>query len=322
MPTLTGTLSGADDTLSGELSVYTGSLSKTQFEQIWDKIEDRLNSDLVPEFTVIDDALSFKSTNAVENRVITNALDDLYHVFPTLTVAGTTTTVGDGTKNQIIIYDGANDIPLDNLVIEIPPWKNDDGTFKTLDDTPIIGVTYYDENNNEIGGQSAMFSFSQLSNPNLRAGRIDFKAGILYIYAYYPDYIGENEIVGPWASSLAEYAPGTDPPINSQVIDLGRIEREYELGEDCEGVLRRLGTKSSKCIYSISVLGRTLTLDDKFSITYRADPKYVNPTTEIGLTAAQCQALIDLLNDPYSDTTTEIGLTTAQRQALIALLDD
>ena len=296
MPTLTGTLSGADDTLSGELSVYTGSLSKTQFEQIWDQIEDRLNSDLVPGFTVIDDALSFESTNAVENRVITKALDDVYRLFPTTTLVGTTAMVGGSVKNQITIYDGANDVPLDNLVIEIPPWKNNDGTFKILDDTPIIGVTYYDENDNPISGQTEMYSFSQLSNPNLRAGRIDFKAGILYIYAYYPDYTGENEIIGPWASSLAEYDSEIDPPINSQVIDLGRIEREYELGEWCKNVLNRLGTKSGKCIYSISVLGRTLTIDDKFSITYRADPKaYVDMAT--GLTADQRQALIDLLDD-------------------------
>ena len=300
MPTLIGTLSGADDTLSGELSVYTGSLSKTQFEQIWDRIEDRLNSDLVPEFTVIDDALSFKSTNAVENRVITKALDDLYHVFPTLTLVGTTAMVGDNAKNQITIYDGANDIPLDNLVIEIPPWKNDDGTFKIINNAPIIEATYYDENNNLIASQTEneYISDSQLSNPNLRAGRIDFKAGILYIYAYYPDYTGENEIIGPWASSLAEYTPGIDPPINSQVIDLGRIEREYELGEYCKTVLKRLGTKSGKCIYSISVPGRTLTFDDTFSITYRADPKaYVDPTTEAGLTPAQRRALIDLLDE-------------------------
>ena len=296
MPTLTGTLSGADDTLSGELSVYTGSLSKTQFEQIWDQIEDRLNSDLVPGFTVIDDALSFESTNAVENRVITKALDDVYRLFPTTTLVGTTAMVGGSVKNQITIYDGANDVPLDNLVIEIPPWKNNDGTFKILDDTPIIGVTYYDENDNLISGQTEMYSFSQLSNPNLRAGRIDFKAGILYIYAYYPDYTGENEIIGPWASSLAEYDSEIDPPINSQVIDLGRIEREYELGEWCKNVLNSLGTKSGKCIYSISVLGRTLTIDDKFSITYRADPKaYVDMAT--GLTADQRQALIDLLDD-------------------------
>lgn len=284
--------------LTGTLNVFSGNLSKTQFEQIWDMIVERIDSSADPLVVVVDDSLNDKSKHPVENRVITKALDDLYRLFPTTTLVGTTSMVGSSVKNQITIYDGANDVPLDNLVIEIPPWKNDDGTFKILDSTLEIEVkvTYYDDDNNPTGSQTETYSFSQLSSPNLRAGRIDFKAGILYIYAYYPDYTGENEIIGPWASSLAEYIPGIDPPINSQVIDLGRIEREYEMGEHCKNVLKRLGTKSGKCVYSISFLGRTLTVDDTFSITYRADPKaYVDMA--VGLTAYQRQALINLLDE-------------------------
>ena len=291
MPTLTAELSGIDDTLIGELSVYTGSLSKTQFEEMWDRVEERLNSDLVPSFSVIDDKLNFTSVNPVENRVVAIALDNVYRLFPTTTING------DSDNRTIIIEDGANGVPLDNLIIEIPPEQNGSGvpsvsnprTFKVINTIPMISVMRYDEDGNLFDMRNEIYSFGSVNRPNMRAGKIDFKVGVIYVYAYYPDYTGEDEIIGPWVSSLGEYVPDTDPPIGSQVVDLGRVEREFVLSEYAKERLTRYGTTSGRCVYEIRANGN-------FSLTYRADPKAYTDLA-VGLTAIQRQALIGLLDD-------------------------
>lgn len=275
-------------TLSGSIRVFDGSLSKTQFEEIWDKIEERVNSDLMPEYAIIDDALDFESTNPVENRVITAALDDVYRLFPTTTISG------DSTNNTITIEDGANGVPLDNLVYEIPPQQNGSGTpspdnprtFNYISDFGMIFCTIYDENDRPSEENAYTFS---LNRRDIYAGRIDLKIGKLYKYAYYPNYDGEVAITGPWVSSQAVYETDTEPPIGSQVIDFGNIETEIELGETAKSMLKNCGTHSNKMVYEISGTG-------DFSLTYRADPK------------------------AYTDLA--VGLTSSQRQALIALLDD
>lgn len=275
-------------TLSGSIRVFDGSLSKTQFEEIWDRIEERVNSDLMPEYAIIDNALDFESTNPVENRVITVALDDVYHLFPTTTISG------DSTNNTITIEDGANGVPLDNLVYEIPPQQNGSGTpspdnprtFNYISNFGMFGVAIYDENNTPIDEYAHAYS---LNRNDIYAGRIDLKLGKLYKYAYYPDYNGEVAIIGPWVSSQAVYETDTEPPIGSQVIDLGNVETEIELGELAKSMLKELGTRSNKMVYSAYGTG-------DFSISYRADPKAYTDLA-VGLTASQRQALIDLLDD-------------------------
>lgn len=275
-------------TLSGSIRVFDGSLSKTQFEEIWDRIEERVNSDLMPEYAIIDNALDFESTNPVENRVITVALDDVYHLFPTTTISG------DSTNNTITIEDGANGVPLDNLVYEIPPQQNGSGTpspdtprtFNYISNFGMFGVAIYDENNTPIDEYAHEYS---LNRNDIYAGRIDLKLGKLYKYAYYPDYNGEVAITGPWVSSQAVYETDTEPPIGSQVIDLGNVETEIELGELAKSMLKELGTRSNKMVYSAYGTG-------DFSISYRADPKAYTDLA-VGLTASQRQALIDLLDD-------------------------
>lgn len=275
-------------TLSGSIRVFDGSLSKTQFEEIWDRIEERVNSDVMPEYAVVDNALDFESTNPVENRVITSALDDVYRLFPTTTVSG------DSTNNTITIEDGANGVPLDNLVYEILPQQNGSGTpssnnprtFNHISNFGTVGVTIYDENDTPIDG--SIYAFS-LQRNDIYAGRIDLKLGKLYKYAYYPDYDDEIAIIGPWVSSQAVYETETDPPIGSQVIDLGTIEGEVELGEYAKSLLKQCGTRSDKMVYEIYDMG-------DFSLTYRADPKAYTDLA-VGLTSSQRQALIDLLDD-------------------------
>lgn len=289
MPRLEAELAAYDGILEGELQVFSGNLSKTQFEEIWDRIEERINSDLMPEYAIIDNALDFESTNPVENRVITAALDNLYRLFPTVTVSG------DSTNNTITIEDGADGIPLDNLMFEIPPQQNGSGTpspnnprtFNNINDIASISCTIYDENNHRINGYSYPLS---LDRNDIYAGRIDLKLGKLYKYAYYPNYDDEEVgIIGPWASSQAVYEEGTDPPVGSQVIDFGNIDEEIELGEAATSMLKNLGTRRNKLVYDIFGTG-------DFSLSYRADPK------------------------AYTDLA--VGLTTTQKTALIALLDD
>lgn len=288
MPRLTGELTHFN-TLSGTISVFTGDLSKTQFERIWDQIIERIDSAEIPPITIIDDHLDVESSRPVQNKVITAALDDLYRLFPTVTVDG------DPTHRTVTIEDGADGIPLDNLSFDIPPQQNGSGTpspdnprtFNHINDIASISCEIYDENNHRINGYQYPLS---IDRNDIYAGRIDLKLGKLYKYAYYPNY-DEDEvgIIGPWVSSQAAYEAETDPPTGSQVIDFGNIEEEIELGEAATSMLKNLGTRRNKLVYDILGTG-------DFSFTYRADPK------------------------AYTDLAT--GLTTAQRTALIALLDD
>ena len=122
------------------------------------------------------------------------------------------------------------------------------------------------------------------------AGRVDYNEGLVYAYTYYPSYDGETPIIGPWASSQAEYEPETDPPIGSDVIDLGRVAKEIRITSSARKLLTEYGTRSGKIVYT------PMFIEGDFSLVYRADPKaYVDLAT--GLTSSQRQALIDLLDD-------------------------
>lgn len=288
MPRLTGELTHFN-TLSGTISVFTGDLSKTQFERIWDQIIDRIDSAEIPPITIIDDHLDVDSSRPVQNKVITAALNDLYRLFPTVTVSG------DSTNNTITIEDGADGIPLDNLMFEVPPQQNGSGTpspnnprtFNNISNIASISYTIYDENNHRINGYQYPLS---IDRNDIYAGRIDLKLEKLYKYAYYPNYDDDEVgIIGPWVSSQAVYEEGTDPPVGSQVIDFGNIDEEIELGEAAMSMLKNLGTRRNKLVYDIFGTG-------DFSLSYRADPK------------------------AYTDLA--VGLTTTQKTALIALLDD
>ena len=288
MPRLTGELTHFN-TLSGTISVFTGDLSKTQFERIWDQIIERIDSAEIPPITIIDDHLDVESSRPVQNKVITAALNDLYRLFPTVTVSG------DSTNNTITIEDGADGIPLDNLMFEVPPQQNGSGTpspnntrtFNNISNVASISCTIYDENNHRINGYQYPLS---IDRNDIYAGRIDLKLGKLYKYAYYPNYDDEEVgIIGPWVSSQAVYEAETDPPVGSQVIDFGNIDEEIELGEAATSMLKNLGTRRNKLVYDIFGTG-------DFSLSYRADPK------------------------AYTDLA--VGLTTTQKTALIALLDD
>lgn len=287
MSRLTGELTPFN-TLSGTISAFTGDLSKTQFERIWDQIVERIDSAEIPPITVIDSSLDAESSRPVENKVITAALDDLYRLFPTVIVDG------DPNNGTIIIEDGADHIPLDNFVFEIQPQQNGSGTpssenprtFKNIKNVGSIGYTLYDENDHPIDGYITMLS---INRTDIYAGRIDLKLGILYLYAYYPNYDGEIAITGPWASSKAVYDAQTDPPYGSQVIDFGTVEKEIELGDFAKNILKTCSTRKGKMVYEISTSG-------DFSLSYRADPKAYTDLA-VGLTSSQRQALIDLLDD-------------------------
>ena len=288
MPRLTGELTHFN-TLSGTISVFTGDLSKTQFERIWDQIIERIDSAEIPPITIIDDHLDVESSRPVQNKVITAALNDLYRLFPTVTVSG------DSTNNTITIEDGADGIPLDNLMFEVPPQQNGSGTpspnnprtFNHINNIASISCTIYDENDHRINGYQYPLS---IDRNDIYAGRIDLKLGKLYKYAYYPNYDDDEVgIIGPWVSSQAVYEEGTDPPVGSQVIDFGNIDEEIELGEAATSMLKNLGTRRNKLVYDIFGTG-------DFSLSYRADPKAYTDLA-VGLTSSQRQALIDLLDD-------------------------
>lgn len=59
--------------------------------------------------------------------------------------------------------------------------------------------------------------------PEVLAGSIDPVTGEIKRRPVYNSYNGET-IIGPWVSSLDEYAPGATPTIGAQVVDLGGAE--------------------------------------------------------------------------------------------------
>ena len=60
------------------------------------------------------------------------------------------------------------------------------------------------------------------------AGSVDVVSGKLLTRPYYASYNGET-LVGPWVSSVDEYAPGATPTTGAQVVDLGGVETETQL---------------------------------------------------------------------------------------------
>jgi hypothetical protein len=61
-------------------------------------------------------------------------------------------------------------------------------------------------------------------------GTLDVVNKNLKAFPYYASYNGET-LVGPWVSSMDVYAPGTNPTIGAQVVDLGGAVTEYDLSD-------------------------------------------------------------------------------------------
>lgn len=295
MPSLTAELAGIDDTLIGELSVYNGSLSKTQFEKIWDKIEERINSDLMPEFAVVDDDLDRNSKNPVRNEAIATAIDKVYRIFPTVKVERT-----GSSSTPIDIWDGGVDLPLDNVVIAFGPVQSGSGDpsssnvrpFNLITSLPTIDHLYI-ENHTTIHDRFT-FTFSGEDSIELYAGQINFKTGKLWPCRYYSSYADEV-LVGPWVSSMDIYSEGSTPTTGAAVIDLGDYtESRIVL---TERYLKELSTCRGTNRYSLDLpTEENPTPWRDWSVTYRADPDlYV--VQAVGLTTEQKQALIDLLDD-------------------------
>lgn len=295
MPTLEGQLELYNETLSAEIEVFTGSISKNQFDEIWERIEERINSDMVPEYAVIDNDLDLNSENPVKNKAIAAAIDRVYRVFPTVEVERT-----GSSSVPINIYDGGLDLPLDGITMKFGPVQSGSGDpsssnirpFNLITSLPTFDHLYME--NHETLHDYVTLTFSNEDSLGLYAGVINFKTGRLYPCRYYSSYADE-ELVGPWVSSMDVYAEGSTPTIGAAVVDLGdRIEARTVL---TESYLNRLKTSRGSNRYSLmppTEENPTPWID--WSITYRADPDlYV--VQAVGLTTEQKQALIDLLDD-------------------------
>lgn len=290
MPELEASLNDISS-LHGEITVYNGSFSSTQFAVIWDQIVERIDSSANPPITVIDDELSTTSKHPVENRVVSKSLEKLYALYPT------TTFNGDGTNNIVTFEDGADGIPLENLIIEIGPVQSGSGdpstdnirSFTKITNLFICSQEYLDEQDQR---QGRIAEYSLGSVDSLYAGRLDCNANKIYKYKIYPQYDGET-LVGPWVSSMDVYAEGTTPTNGATVIDLGELDG-YILFTYGGEILTKYCTEKGYNKYTIS--SPTAGSIKSFELLYHSDPKlYVDMA--LGLTAAQRQALIDLLDD-------------------------
>ncbi len=291
-------------TLRGSIRVFDGSLSKTQFEEIWDRVEERLNSDVVPEFSVVDSELDPMSSNPVENRAIVASLNRVYGIFPARYISGTP-------YEYSHIYDGG-DAPLAKLRIDFGPNPVDiDGvnTFSQISSLPSVihhlpDGAFIDETSDggtvvsDYDTEVYRLSVSEADSNGLYAGsiEIDSKKRRLYYCRYYSSYSGET-LIGPWVSSMDEYSESGTPTIGAEVIDLGSFEKYVDLTDNIGATMEQLSTVVGENEYMVGDAdNENESVCRSWGITYRCDPNlYVIQAT--GLTASQRQALIDLLDD-------------------------
>lgn len=271
------------NTLSATIRVFDGSFSKTQFDQIWEQVEERLDSDLVPTFSIIDNELDINSRNPVENQAIAKAISRLCMIFPTHTVSGTS---GQYAGSGVTFYDGADGIPLSSFSIEFGPVVSESG-FEEISELPSMFHSYGSDGSETA--EQFNYTFDPLDKIGLYAGRVTESR--LYYYKYYESYNGED-LIGPWASSEDEYAEGSTPTIGASVIDYGTVSKTLPLGSN---LARQLATKYGTNSYNVGN-DNSGTPCRGFSITYRSDPDlYV--VQAVGLTKKQKSALIALLDD-------------------------
>lgn len=290
-------------TLSGSIRVFDGSLSKTQFEEIWDQVEERLNSDVIPEISVVDTELDPTSTNPVENRAIVASLNRVYGVFPMDYISGTP-------YEYSHIYDGG-DAPLAMLRIDFGPNPveiDEVNTFSQISSLPSVihhlpNGTFIDEDDEgaigtEYDTEVYRLSVSDADSNGLYAGyvEIDSKKRRLYYCRHYSDYSGEA-LIGPWVSSMDEYDESGTPTIGAEVIDLGSFEKYVDLTENIGVTMEKLSTVVGENEYMVGDTdNENESVCRSWGIQYRCDPNlYVIQAT--GLTSSQRQALIDLLDD-------------------------
>lgn len=289
--------------LRGTIRVFDASLSKTQVEQMWEKMEEYINSDLVPEFSVVDSELDPTSSNPVENRAIVASLNRVYGIFPTRYISGTP-------YEYSHIYDGG-DAPLAQLTINFGPNPVEiDGvnTFSQISSLPSVihhlpSGTFIDETDNGIiptnyDTETYRLSVSDVDSNGLYAGSlvIDSKKRRLYYCRHYSDYSGEA-LIGPWVSSMDEYSESGTPTIGAEVIDLGSFEKYVDLTDNIGATMDQLSTVIGENEYMVGDAdNENESVCRSWEIQYRCDPNlYVIQAT--GLTSSQRQALIDLLDD-------------------------
>lgn len=290
-------------TLRGSIRIFDGSVSKTQFEEIWDRVEERLNSDVVPRFSVVDTELDPMSSNPVENKAIVTSLNRVYGIFPTRYISGTP-------YEYSHIYDGG-DAPLAELHIDFGPNPVEiDGvnTFSQISSLPSVihhlpDGTFIDETDGgtvltDYDTEVYRLGVSDSDSSGLYAGRlvIDSKKRTLYYCRHYSSYSGEV-LIGPWVSSMDEYSESGTPTIGAEVIDLGSFEKYVDLTDNIGVTMEKLSTVVGENEYMVGDAdNENESVCRSWGIQYRCDPNlYVIQAT--GLTSSQRQALIALLDD-------------------------
>lgn len=128
------------------------------------------------------------------------------------------------------VTDGADGIVVNDLIIKLDPRQTGSGTPSSSNVRPFIGTTSCMVERSGLDPDSTeTVEANWAAQPGpVYYGYYDVINGILYEYPYYASYNGE-ELVGPWLSSMDEYAPGTTPTLGAEVIDQGATPRQYQL---------------------------------------------------------------------------------------------
>jgi hypothetical protein len=121
--------------------------------------------------------------------------------------------------------DGADDLPLKSLVVDINPIQDTSSGDPSPDNVcPISGWTGMQLNAN---GTTIPISW-QSEAGTVYGGKLDVLTGILTVYPEYDSYNGEA-LTGKWISDRDVYIAGTTPTIGAQVVNIGAEGTEIQL---------------------------------------------------------------------------------------------
>ena len=120
--------------------------------------------------------------------------------------------------------------------VEVVEFQLEQGTSKTAYSpysnicpiTGLTGLSVYVSPTQDVADATTYAEDWTSQAGTVYAGSIEAVSGSLKARPNYASYNGET-LVGPWVSSMDEYAAGATPTTGAQVVDLGGAETAYQL---------------------------------------------------------------------------------------------
>ena len=174
----------------------------------------------------------------------------------------------DAVSGEIASFsDGADDIPVKNLTVNIKPTQSGTGDPSPNNVRPISGRT-----GTTITCNNKTINIDWTDEVGeVFGGILDVTNGVIHPYKYYSSYNGET-LSGEWISSLDVYSADASPTIGAQVVDFGKFVEDISITP--QEVKTILGVNN---IYANT---------GNISVEYRADiKKYIDKVVATAVSA-------------------------------------